>query len=122
MKPYVTFTDNAILEGVTPQQELLEGWTRESSPEETPPPPIHEEMTGTQAEELGAHPISQEADELDATEELDTPMQQEENMDEPAISMATVGGADWGARSPYATGSGGKRGRFPVTASPAGQR
>ena len=47
MKPYMTFMDDAILEGVTPQQELLEGMTRESIPEETPPAPIPKEVKDT---------------------------------------------------------------------------
>ena len=86
MKPYVTFIDDVILEGVTPQQELPEWWTRESSLEETLPAPIPKEAKDTQAEELGVCPISQEADEPDAAEEPDRPpMQQEESTDEPAI-------------------------------------
>ena len=58
MKPYVTFTDNAMLEGIPPQQELTEGQT---SPEETLLAPIPKEVKDTQAEESGVCPISQEA-------------------------------------------------------------
>ena len=82
MKPYVTLTDDAVLEGITPQQELMEGWTRESSPEETLPAVIPKEVKDTQAEESGIPPISQEADEPDTAEKP---------ADELAILMATVG-------------------------------
>ena len=82
MKPYVTFTDDAILEGLTPQQELPEGQTRESSLEESLPAPIPEEVKDTQAEDLGVPSISQEANELDATEEP---------TDKLAVLTATVG-------------------------------
>ena len=48
MKPYMTFTDDAVLEGVTSQQELPEGQTRESSLEETLLAPIPQEVKDTQ--------------------------------------------------------------------------
>ena len=95
----MTFTDDAILEGATPHQELLEGQTRACSPVETLPAPIPEELKDTQAEELGVPPIPQEANEPDAAEEP---------MDELAISMATVGEPAEEPDLPYAVGSGRK--------------
>ena len=113
MKPYVTFTDGAILEGITPQQELLEGWTRESSQVETPLAPIPKEVKDTPAEELGVPPISQEADEPDTAEEP---------TDELAVSMATVRELAEGPHTPLCSRRWEKRGKFQVATSPAGQR
>ena len=39
MKPYITFSDNAILEGATPQERCLEGHTRATIPRKTQPAP-----------------------------------------------------------------------------------
>ena len=113
MKPYMTFTDDTILEGVTPQQELPEGWTRESRPEETLPAPIPEEVKDSKAEESGVPPISQEANELDAAEEP---------TDELAVSMANVGELAEEPDTPPCSRRWEKRGRFQVATSPAGQR
>ena len=44
MKPYVAFMDDTILEGATPQGELLEGWTWAPIPVETLPAPITVEL------------------------------------------------------------------------------
>ena len=87
----MTFMDNAILEGVTPQQELPEGQTRESSQVETLLAPIPNEVKDTQVEELGVPPISQEADELDAAEEPTY---------KPGHADGHCGGASRGARYP----------------------
>ena len=97
MKPYVTFMDDAVLEGVTPQQELPEGQTRESSPEETLPASIPKEVKDTQVEEMGDPPISQEAEELDTAEKP---------TDELAVSMATVGEPAEEPDTSYAVGGG----------------
>ena len=82
MKAYMTFTDDAVLEGATPHQELPEGQTRAHSPVETPLAPIPKELKDTQVKESGVPLIPEEANEPDAAEE---------SMDELAISMATVG-------------------------------
>ena len=82
MKPYMTLIDDTILEGVTPQQELQEGQTRESGPVETLTTPIPKDVKDTQAEESGVPPISQKANELDAAEEP---------TDELTILTATMG-------------------------------
>ena len=82
MKPYVTFMDDVILEGATPQQELPEGQMRAPGPVEAPPSLTPKELKDTHAEELGVPPILQEASGLDATVE--------EPMDGLACSMATV--------------------------------
>ena len=93
----MTFTDDAILEGATPWQELPEGWTRAPSPVKAPPSLIPKEQKDSCAEELGVPPIFQEADEPDATveeamDELACSMTTvEESTDEPATSTATVG-------------------------------
>ena len=63
MKPYMTFMDDAILEGATPQQELPEGWTRAPSPVEAPLAAIPKELKDTQVGELGVPPILWEAEE-----------------------------------------------------------
>ena len=68
MRPYVAFTDEAILEGAASQKKLQEGWTWAPSPVETPVAPITEELEGTQAQESEVPPIPQEAEE--PTEEL----------------------------------------------------
>ena len=113
MKPYVTFMDDAILEGATPQQELPEGWTRAPSPVETPLAPIPEELKDTQVEKLGGLPISQESNEPDVAKEP---------TDEPAVSMATVGELAEEPDTLLCSGRWEKRGRFQVATSLAGQR
>ena len=98
-------------------------------------------MKGTQVEESGVHPISQEVNEPDVPEKLDTPhMQPEEPTDELTILMATVGEltekptdelavlmATVGEPieepdTPLCNRKWGKTGRFPVTTTQAGQR
>ena len=83
MKPYVTFTDDAILEGAAPQQELSERQIRAASLVAALLAPIPKELKDTWVEDLGVPPISWEADEPDATVEEPT--------DELATPTATVG-------------------------------
>ena len=55
--------DDAVLEEMTPQQELPEGWTKESSLVETLPTPTPKELMDIQAGEPGIRPISKEDEE-----------------------------------------------------------
>ena len=54
MKAYMTFTDDAILEGATPNRELPEGWTRACSLVETPLAPIPKELKGYPGRGVGS--------------------------------------------------------------------
>ena len=64
----MAFSDNAVLEGVTPQERLSEGQIWAPIPVETPVTPITKELEGIQVPELGVSPTPQEMEE--PTEEL----------------------------------------------------
>ena len=83
MKPYVTFMDDAVMEGATPWQELPEGQTRAPSLVKAPLSLTPNELKDTCAEELEVPPILREADEPDVTVEEPT--------DELATLTAIVG-------------------------------
>ena len=117
MIPYVAFRDDAILEGETSQEELLEGWIRVPSWVETPPAPITEELKDTWVQESGVPPIPWEAG--DPTEELATA---EEPTDELAISTGTVGELAEEPDTPLCSVRREKRGKFYIVTSLAGQR
>ena len=51
MEPYVTFTNDAILEDATPCEGFPEGQPQAPIPVETPVAPITEELEGTQVPE-----------------------------------------------------------------------
>ena len=90
MKPYVAFTDDAILEGATLQKKLPEGWAWAPSPVETLPAPITEELKDTQVWELGVPPIPWEA-ESDSDEPAPTeePTNKPVPAEEPTNELAT---------------------------------
>ena len=81
MKPYVAFMDDAVLQGATPQEELLEGQTCTPSLVETLPVPNSKELKGAQAQESIAPPIPWEAEE---------PTEEPASMEEPTEELATV--------------------------------
>ena len=133
MRPYMTFTDDGILERATPQQELPEGWTRESIPA-----PIPEELMDIKTGESGVLPISQEdeeGEEMAPANKSLTPILEEltgrlaseldaagEPTDEPTVLMATVRKPAREPVTPLCRRRWGKRRRFQVATSPAGQR
>ena len=57
MEPYVTYTDDAVLEGAAPQERFPEGHTWAPIPVETPVAPITEELEGTQVPESEVPPL-----------------------------------------------------------------
>ena len=75
MEPYVTFTDDAILEGVALQERPSEGLPLAPIPVETPSAPIPEELEGTKVPDSGV-PL--------------TPQEREEPTEVPVAAMATV--------------------------------
>ena len=137
MRSYITFMDGAVLEEMTPQQELLGRQTKESSLVETLPTPTLEELMDIQVGEPGVPSISQQdekGEEMALANKLPTPMPEElmgrlasdldelanepdaasdtseEPTDELADLMATVSKPTGGQTPLYPAGGGRKEG------------
>ena len=94
MELYVTFTDNAVLEGAAPQERFPEQWPQAPIPVETLVVPITEELEGTQVPESGVtstQEIGEPIEELTPAEvSTEEAAPTEDPTEELAILMATV--------------------------------
>ena len=94
MEPYVALSNNAILEGATPQERSLEGQTWATIPGKTQPAPIEDpakELAPAEVPTEEAAPIEEPTEEVPPTEEPTKEMAStEEPIGEPTAPKATI--------------------------------
>ena len=96
METYVAFSDDAILEGATPQEKSLEGWTQAPTPVETQEAPTEEpteELAPAEVSTEEATPTKEPTKEsAPAVASMEETAPKEEPNEEPATPMAMASG------------------------------
>ena len=90
MEPYVAFSDDAVLEGATPQKRSLEGQTWKPIPVETQAAPTeepHEGASPCRSVYRGAIPTEEPTEELDPVE---VSMKEAASTEEPTEELASA--------------------------------